>query len=89
MLLMWDTGEDTYPTVVRACEYTGQCVLKNGETARLWKKEFESLGGMLRLSQWGRYVRDWIMNEPVKRQRGKRWLRYNVRRRPKIKDKKG
>jgi hypothetical protein len=29
------------------------------------------------------------MNDSVNRHRAKRWLRYNVRRRPKIKDKKG
>ena len=60
-----------------------------GETVRLWVKSFEHHGGKLRLSEWGRHVRNWIMDDPVRRHHARAWLRHQVRRKPKIGDTKG
>jgi hypothetical protein len=70
----------------QAQQHAASCVFRNAETVRLWTKEFERRGGMLSLTGVGKYHRDWIMDDPIKADRARRWLREELQRKLSITD---
>jgi hypothetical protein len=72
-----------------ACEMAAWAVRVHVETVRKWKREFELYDGLFTVSQYGTYVRGWILGDKVRRDRVRRWLRKRVNRKPKITDTEG
>jgi hypothetical protein len=80
---------ELYTHSTAACEIAARCVFAHTETVRKWKRVFELNDGLFTLPAWGTYVRNWILDDKVRRDRVRRWLRERVVRKPKIDDTEG
>ena len=78
--------DEFYAGETNAAKFAGECSLKSTSTVMDWKRDFESNNGAFSQSKWGRYIRAWIMDCKVKRDRARAWLKREVTRKPTSED---
>jgi hypothetical protein len=71
-LMTESNSGEMYTQTMAACEVAAWAVRVHRETVRKWKREFELHDGLFTVSQYCTYVRGWVLDDKVRRDRVRR-----------------